>query len=363
MKPSFLAAPIAISLSILSLLAQPQLPASIQNKGVITNLMLTQSLEEMVREEMDRLDMISGFYTKVQLTDAATSTADPDGTISISRPELVQLQGKVAPKQFRQVLRFLLAHEKTHQIQYRAYTVAAVRANDPERRRLYEAQADVLAGKYLLETLGEPKPDDLVAIVDTLKLAFDLGTLEFSDTDHPSKEARRTAARLGMASGMITALSRLPPTPELGQMIASLAEKVNILRDENVMEWSYRTAKRITQYSRAASRDIVLLKERQIDWDERASNPFVTFRLIYENKGSRTIHIDMEVQCASVPRENSNDTLEWLKASVKNFSFDLKPGERYTASGKLQWIATQKLMPRIIYPPAVTALMSTEHVK
>ena len=165
-----------------------------------------------------------------------------------------------------------------------------------------------------------------------------------------------------MASGMITTLSTEPQNPAVTSMIAALAEKIDLFRNESVMDWSYRVSKKITHYSRAASLDIVL-EDSKIDWDERASNPFVTFTLKYKNTGQRTIHVELEVQCASVPRENSDDTLEWLKWSVKNFRFDLGPGQHYVASGRLIWHATKELMPRMVFPPRGTALMSTEYVR
>lgn len=322
----------------------------------------SQDLEQMIREEMMGLDNITGFKTEVKLTDGDTSKSDPDNTITISRTQLAQIRGKFGEQQFRQMLRFLLAHEKTHQVQYRSYSVAAVRANDSERRRIYEAQADVLAGKYLMETMGSPTQNDMVTIIDTLKIAFDLGTLEGSDSDHPTQEQRRTAARLGMASGLITTLSKLPPTPFLGNMIGTMAEKIDFLPGETVMDWSYRLSKKITHYSRATSLDIVL-EDSKIDWDIRSTSPFVTFALTYKNAGLSTIHADIEVQCASVPREDSNDTIEWMKWSVKNFRFDLRPGEHYVARGRLLWYADKKLMPRLVFPPRDTALISTELVK
>lgn len=322
----------------------------------------SEEVEQIIQEEMPRLDNLAGFKTPVRLTDGDSSRADPDNTISISRPQLKQIKGRVAAPQFRQMLRFLLAHEKTHQVQYRMYSVAAVRVDDPERQRLYEAQADILAGEYVMETMGKPTEDDMPTIVDTLKLAFDMGTLEYTDLNHPSKEERRTAARLGMASGIITTLSRLPPDPVLAGMISSLAAKIDILPGETIMDWSYRLSKKITKYSRMSSRDIILA-DSKIDWDTRAENPFVTFSLTYKNTGQRTIHVDMEVQCASVSREDTNDTLEWQKWSVKNFRFDLKPGQYYVASGRLPWYADRRLMPRLVFAPANTALISTEFAR
>lgn len=322
----------------------------------------SQDLDQIILEEAAAIDQVSGFKTVVRLSDSDDSSSDPVRGIEISRKQMRLVRERSGVRRFREMVRFFLAHEKAHQFQYRMYSAAAVKDADAERRRLYECQADVLAGKYLVEMMGSPTESDLQIIQDTLQFLFDIGEREFSDSDHPSHEARRTAIRLGMASGTITSLSRFPPDPVNQSMIRSLAEKVDFLPGETVMDWSYRLSKKITHYSRATSADLSL-EDKQVDWDTRASNPFVTFSLTYKNTGSRSLMVDMEVQCAAVPRDDDENTKYWLKWSVKNFRFKLSPGGRFTANGKLQWYGDRNLMPRLVYPPDPKALLSCEFSK
>jgi len=322
---------------------------------------------------MQAIDGVAGFSTPVWATDSGGTSSHPEAGIAVDLGEFERIRKRADVRQLRQFVRFILAHEKSHQIQYLLYSKASVKSEDPEQRRVYECQADILAGKLLAESFGSPTPQDLQSITEALQVAFEIGTEEYTGAaDHPSHQARRTAVRLGMARGTMTNQLKLPPSPYLAGMIASIAEKTDSLPGESVMDWSYRLAKKIVHYNRAAVADI-RLDENKINWDKRASNPFVNFSLTYKNVGKRTVKVDMEVQCALVPRDDSDDTLRWLKWSVKKFSFTLRPGQKFDASGTLMWGCDapansglcpdySKLMPSLVFPPDATALMSCEYI-
>jgi hypothetical protein len=322
----------------------------------------SQDIERTIQEEMTNIDRVAGFTTPIGITQSGGTSSHPDAGIAVSLTELQRIRQDSGVRKFREILRFILAHEKAHQVQYRQYSATAVQSDDEEQRRIFECQADILAGKYMIESFGEPTPENQAAIEDALQVAFDLGTEEYSKfSDHPSHEARRIAVRLGMASGMTVLLSRRLPDPIAQGMIQTISEKVDIRSGEMPLDWSLRLSKRITHFSRAASLDIVL-DDKDIKWDTTAQNPFVTFSLTYENTGHKPIIVDLEVQCASVPRNNPDDTKKWQKWSVKNFRFTLQPGQKYPVRGTLPWLATPDLMPRLIFPPDATALMSCEYI-
>jgi hypothetical protein len=332
----------------------------------------SNEIDRMIFEEMRSIDRVAGFSTPVWKTNTRT-IAHPTAGIGINIKELGDYAQRANVRQFRQYLRFILAHEKTHQLQFLRYPTA-FRQADAEQHRIYECQADILGGKYLIEAQGQPEEEDQQAIRDALQVAFVMGTEEFGTTvTHPSHEQRRTAVRLGMASGTITNFSKLPPAPEQGQIIGSIAEKLNIIPGEDVMGWSLRTAKRIIHYNRAASLDIALI-ESDVDWDESAGSPYVTYSYTYQNKGRKAIQVDMEMQCAWVLRTDPKDTFSWQKWSVKNYSFKLLPGQKYTAKGTLLWgslgpnpasafIDFTKLMPRLVAPiQDPNALISCDYI-
>lgn len=321
-----------------------------------------QEFDRMVKEEMLALDRVAGFRTIVTKGEGDQIASQPEAGIIISPSQLDFIRKRSGVTKFQQVLRFLLAHEKSHQVQYLEYSARSVHLGPPELRRVYECQADILAGKYLIESFGEPKPEDQPAIEDALQVAFDLGTEAFSDAStYPSHNGRRTAVRLGMTAGLITLLSAHVPDPPAVQMINSLSGKANIRQGETVMIWSLRLAKKITHFTLDAWSKLSL-DDRKIEWDKNPQHPIVTFSLAYKNTSTRTIAVDMEVQCVAADRSDPENAKYWQKWSAQNFIFSVGPGETHLVQGRLQWYGDPKFLPVLIFPPKDTALMSARFI-
>lgn len=321
-----------------------------------------EEIDRMIQQEMDTLDRVAGFRTIVTKGDDDQISSHPETGIVVSPQQLDLIKQRSGVRKFQQILRFLLAHEKSHQVQYLNYTAQSVHLGPLELRRVYECQADMLAGKYLIESFGEPSAEDRMAIEDALTVAFDLGSEKFVESsDHPDHEARRVAVRLGMSSGIITLLSKRLPDPPAVEITNSLAGKINIREGETVMGWSLRLSKKITHYTLEANSDISL-EDADVNWDRSASHAFVSFDLTYKNEGEKTIKVDMEVQCLAVRRNASSDSKYWQKWSNRNYIFRLAPGETYHVRGRLPWYADTESMPRLVYPPQNSALRNAEYV-
>jgi hypothetical protein len=95
----------------------------------------------------------------------------------------------------------------------------------------------------------------------------------------------------------------------------------------------------------------------------------VDYDFVYRNEGLRPIELDMEFQCAWVPRKKPEDTLQWQKWDVRNYRVKLEPGEQFAAKGRLVWgnvlegslpgINLADFMPRLISPvKSANALIS-----
>ncbi len=326
----------------------------------------SQELERIILEEIQKLDRVANFSTAVWKTDRATF-AHPEVGIAVNLEELKEFARRGNIQQLRQYISFILAHEKTHQIQFLRYPDFKYSMSDVREKRLYECQADIFAGKLLIETqklTGQKDNDKVIkeSITDALQVAFLMGSEQFSDdTSHPSHEERRTAVRLGMTAGLLVVFQQVEglnqKDPVLVQQL--LSEKLNMFSGEDLISWSLRSAKRIIHYNRDASKDIVL-STHDLKWDENSSNPFVSYNYVYKNTGLRTIEIDMEFQCNWVSREKPNDTLLWQRWTERNYKFKLAPGEQFTANGTLPWgnpsgeglgdIDPTKLMPKFIAP-------------
>lgn len=316
-------------------------------------------IERMIIDQMKELDRVAGFPTRIRKTNKATF-ADFALGVGINVDEIKGYANKAGVKRLKQYLNFILAHEKSHQV----LSFRDPRSNtprSPEESRLYECQADILAAKYMIEAQGVPSELDIAMISDVLNVAYVIGNEGLSAGAHPTREQRRAAVRIGMTAGLIVVMARQPPGPGLWEMLTVMGDLINWHPGEDLLFWSYRTARKVVHFGRSASRDIVLLKDPIVDWDRRAENPYVTYKYTYKNFGSRPIKMEMDFQCIWVPRDEPNDTFRWKKWSQKTYRFELRPGEAYTFSGQLAWgpLDDDALMPRFIAPANSSFALAT----
>jgi hypothetical protein len=311
-------------------------------------------LEKLLIEEMDGLNRIAPPATELWISASSPILSHPTVGIIIDRQELEAHLAGAQAQRIREMVRVVLTHEKAHQIQFATYSTGILDLN-AEERRAYEAQADLLSGKYLAETNppDNTSEGDERTIEDALILAFNLGTREYALGTHPSHEARRTSVRLGMAAGMMTSMRARGFLVPAGV----LAQKLDVGPTDELLPWSLRTARRIVNYRRPDILNLVL-DTANVSYNVAGNPPIVTYLLRYRNTGSTPLHVDLEVQCVSVPRDDRDDTMRWKKVSVRNHRFTLGPGQMQTLTGTLEWVATPDLMPRLVFPPDGIALVS-----
>jgi hypothetical protein len=318
-------------------------------------------VERQILDLSKALDRIAGYSTPVWVCGDCQFSSDPKfGIIAgIEQVEEIRQHSKVT--HFEQVLFWLLAHEFAHQVQFRVYGIT-LGGLPPAERQVYEAQADILAGKFLVERMPvDVTAEENVAMTEALHVAYDLGTEQYSPADHPSHDARLTAVRLGMAAGMQAKL-RLGPDAGAQGSAAVLAQKIDLRYGEDVLPWSLRTARRATNQRLPEILNLVLAKEDFV-FDRNPGHPVAAYWLTYENRGSESLSIDLEVLCAAAPREDKDDNLRWQWISTRNYHFDLPAASTYTVSGALKWYGDSKLLPRIIASPRPQALIHVERLE
>jgi len=316
------------------------------------------AVERLIRDEMATLNGVVGFTTPVFFSDVEPTSAVPDTGIVINRVQIESIRRTAGVRQFREFLRLLLAHEVAHHVQFRAYS-AAIRRLPEEERRVYEAQADILAGKHFTEMLPPTSNVNVSeAIDDALQVAFDLGTTEYSLGTHPTHESRLVATRFGMSAGMMTNLARTMD-PRAPGSVALIALKIDTRPGESTLLWSFRQAKRITSYRNQAAVNLVLTGKQE-EWNWNGNPPIVRFSLTYENVGMRPLLVDVMVESAAVPRNAPDSTMGWMLWSAHHESFRIEPGATRTISGVLEWYGDNEYMPLLDYPPSRTAVASVE---
>jgi len=156
-------------------------------------------------------------HTRLRRWDGYGSQAHPVLGILIDGEELAQLvrevtmlkgmagvPGPEAERRVQYVLRFLVAHEYAHLMQYKAYGEAAV--NDPDSTRIIECGADLLGGLSYRKFLGarygtRPPPPEAIATAGDF--GWVVGAPDWLDgTTHPLPENRRLCITTGMETAV-----------------------------------------------------------------------------------------------------------------------------------------------------------------
>ena len=316
------------------------------------------SLERQIRDLTLELDRLISSSTAVWVCQSCQVNSDPKFGIIVGLEQVEDIRQNSRVSQFPQILFWLLAHEMAHQVQFKVYG-ASLAALPPAERQVYEAQADILAGKFLLERLPiNATEEENRAITEALRVAYDLGTEQYSPADHPSHDARLTAVRLGMAAGMQAKL-RQRPEPDAQGSAMVLAQKIDIRPGEDVLPWSLRTARRATNQVLADIVNLVLVQEDFV-FDTDPMHPLASYWLTYENRGQDLLNIDLEVLCVAAARQDRDDNQRWQWTSARNYQFPLPAGATYTVTGAVQWYGDNVLFPRIVAPPRPQALIHVE---
>jgi len=355
---------------------------------LITFLFITIPLTKIISQndsiiavtELNRLNERYGYKAQVTITRQGSIISLPDQKIQISLDELKRISS-IDRKDIRfYVVRFIVAHEFAHQIQYYTYRDnAKYMNNDLVSKTIIETQADILAGLMFftlnpeLMTYMSKQPELVDEVLQELfRVAIAMGSKENTLGSHPSKRERMLALRLGLTNGysflydqMIKGNSASAMqngiTPEIfkKQMEAQF-EYIDLKQDEEMLSWSYRQAKKIVNYDRKIATDIVLItpSDQRHTFHTENSYPFVDYNLTYKNIGKRSIDVEMEIFVALISREDPNSGETFRKLNVNHYKFTLAPSETKTLNDKLSWLknknelADMKIgeMPRIVYP-------------
>ncbi|MGH7512925.1 MAG: hypothetical protein ACREOQ_08385, partial [Gemmatimonadales bacterium] len=225
--------------------------------------------------------------TRLRRWDGYGSQAHPALGILIDGQELAELVGKVtqlkgmagvpkeeAQRRVQYVLRFLVAHEYAHLMQYKAFGPAAV--DDPDSTRIIECGADLIGGLEYREFLGVrygARPPPIEAIETPRDFGYVVGAPDWLDgTTHPGPESRRLCIVTGM--GTAGALSSAAAYQQ-GARDSAAVQAVEYLRKEepelyqgrvDLMTWSRVKARKLAS-GRAVvdgSQDLAVVRDSSL---------------------------------------------------------------------------------------------------
>jgi hypothetical protein len=127
------------------------------------------------------------------------------------------------------------------------------------------------------------------------------------------------------------------------------------------MSWSFRTAKRVVNYSSPAIADLLFDSIPAIKWSNDASFPYVSYSVKATNIGTHVLFVDLEIACVAVLRSDRNNKAAEQKISSANYAFKLTPGLSTTLNGRLMWAETANYVPWILTPGDGYTLISAEY--
>lgn len=352
-------------------------------------------IEKIIIQELAN---INGFYKtdiSVWLSNTQRFNADENKGIIFNKTILSNYKSTSNLSNYSTAIRLIMAHENIHLKQYSLYGIDQVKNSDIDIRRIYECQADILAGKYAQELRARQvlekiaiafhdrvpmeKLDSVLQLEktfnnDALQLFYDVGNQEIDPSTHPFKEHRLLAIKFGLVSGLIytlkTALIEFKNTlteydiATISNAMVNLRNITGLSEDSenNLMIWSYNYAKRITHYHTAAYRNVVV-SYSEPKWNVTQDHPYVHFSYELYNSGEKEILCDFQLRCETVLRNNPNATKYSQFLTSKNYIVKLKPKSLYNVTDSLLWQYNQKeFMPRLIHLTSPLAFFSCEYV-
>jgi hypothetical protein len=321
--------------------------------------------QQALQDEMTKLNDAAGLSTRLLFIDTDAISSIPEHQIIFPNRIFEKILQTSHVQHPELVARFLLAHEQAHQVQYKIYGADKILTADRELNRLKECQADIIGGSYLIRSIANANDQEQLAINegirDELEVAFDMGSLE-KDADHPNRDARRTATRMGDAYGMAENMKNLqehtqflPDGQTLYMQAGASRQQLELIVDrrsnEDALEWSKRIAKRIVHFKHEAYSNLRLTKAVTHINSPNANSGTADFDLTFSNSGSTSITVDMEVQCITAGEKDVDDSSRWMIEDLKNYEYVLSPRASFEAKGILTWIKnTAHSIPRLVIP-------------
>jgi len=206
--------------------------------------------ESDIESSISKINNAIGYNIKCWISDKGPIFSHPDFGIVLNIEELRKIFQESKTSSFQSVMSLIIAHEIAHQLQFKVYGANSILQNCKEMKKVYECQADILAGAMLVNISDNGY--DEIASINALRVLYNIGTPEYSfSASHPSHEDRRLAVSMGInvaksISDQSKVFSLRKSLPHPGE--SKLRGILNIENGENVMTWSLRQAKRIVNY-------------------------------------------------------------------------------------------------------------------
>jgi len=340
--------------------------------GAILTLKAQDTIpSEFITGSAYRLFAIAGDSPTISVENIRANIALPGHRIVISRETLDDISRKNNHRNAEFICQFILAHELGHQVQFKYYGERMTTTASCELKRLFECQADLLAGVYISRLY---RFYDTVVYAHTeatfmsvaLEYVYQLGDEEYSLTAwHPSYSERRLAFRIGVSYGLLDGNFSTDDK-------AFLRQALDLDTSASLLDWSYEVSKRIIHFPNIVERNIFTglnsdTLEKYMIWHKNGDYPVVDFISNYY-KNSNDFPVKLFIQCKLVGK-NRDPKLQDPKYAMeegrrKNYTFILAPGDSVCIRDSLNWsgLARKKIFPTFLSPPKLETLYNAERL-
>jgi hypothetical protein len=318
-----------------------------------------RDFDSTIRAEVAAIAKAWSIAPRIEFRDSNELEARPDGIIVVGRTFLRSLLNGVSTSIQSDALRWLLAHELWHLVQFQ--TIGADLFNRPDAfRRVIECQADLMAGHFLFNSLASGFREKTDALRTVGDLPSSVALLTHGGATHPPEADRRVSIQFGMSRAFYDHAERIVGPEQADNVRQNVSALLNFSLGEAVDVWGLGQCKKITHYDQSS----VFLERAKTDvsWNKNGKPPVVTFNITYRNGGNKPLRVSLEVLSASIPREAPSERARWQRQQALHQTVEIEPRMTHTVSGTLYWYADEKLMPRLIYPLDEGSLVSVEEI-
>jgi hypothetical protein len=267
---------------------------------------------------------------KLSMTSDATGAHPADGVI-VNREQIRRWLDDANISRPINAIKFLIAHEVVHMGQYSLYGITNYEDfRFAENRRVIEAQADMLAARYLV--LSNQGDIGVNAMKEVERLVFDLGEAEVGAAQHPSPEKRRTAVRFGATLGKAQKIALATTSWDVIRAAQDAASAVGFEATSEPWLWSLVQSSKIVHAGTPYLQDLTPIAQAKIMRQVTAGTPIVHYILSYVYAGHCTAHFLLTV-AAVVGSSSHADGVRIVSSAVYDFWLD--PGEGKVLDGVL----------------------------
>jgi hypothetical protein len=275
--------------------------------------------------------------------------SSPDYGIKIGIKELRSNFRMVPENALPLMVRWIVAHEFWHQIQYRDRGKNALEGDD-DTKRVLECEADLMASRLVYSTamniMQDGVGDYVLDIPNIISPTGESGT-------HPSSEQRTLTVIYGLLRVQFDLNERSPQDKEQASVRAGLREMIDLRGGESDGSWRERECKKITQYPRSS---ITELNVSSAKISKPNGSGFRDFRIIYRNAGDSTLSVSLSLFAAQYGHGIISRRTYFFPMLGLSRAFDIAPGGEYVVDGRFPTLAADGSEIALVYQPEKIAV-------